>query len=205
MPVTELHLVRHGHNTDGAELPDGNHDGRLTDLGRRQSEQLGARLAALGAGYAEIRHSTLPRAAETAAVLAEHLPGVPLVPDDLLRECLPSRPAPEVLTPAHQEFFAEWERDLPQALVDGPRQAADAVAALSAVGDTDRCVLLVTHGNLIRWFAAAALGAPDHAWLSMHDDHAALTVLRYRADRSPQVVRYNDAGHLDPTGTDPKR
>jgi hypothetical protein len=34
----------------------------------------------------------------------------------------------------------------------------------------------------------------------MQDDHAALTVLRYRADRRPVLVRYNDAGHLDPAG-----
>jgi broad specificity phosphatase PhoE len=66
MSITELHLVRHGHNEDGTELPDGNHDGRLTDLGRRQSARLAARLVADGATYAEIRHSTLPRAAETA-------------------------------------------------------------------------------------------------------------------------------------------
>jgi hypothetical protein len=30
----------------------------------------------------------------------------------------------------------------------------------------------------------------------MQDDHAALTVLRYHPDRRPQLVRYNDAGHL---------
>jgi serine/threonine-protein phosphatase PGAM5 len=197
--ITELHLVRHGHNEDGAELPDGNHDGRLSGLGRQQSARLAERLVAGGARYAEIRHSTLPRAAETAAVLAEQLPGVPVVPDDLLRECIPSRPAADVLTAGQREWFAGWERDLPDALVDGPRQAAAAVAALSAVTDEDRCVLLVTHGNLIRWFAAAALGAPAHAWLSMQDDHAALTVLRYHPDRRPQLVRYNDAGHLEST------
>jgi serine/threonine-protein phosphatase PGAM5 len=196
VPVTELHLVRHGDDDEGADLPDGNHDGWLTELGRAQSEQLGRRLAALGAGYAEVRHSTLPRAAETARIVAGHLPGVPVVPDDLLRECLPSRPDPEVLAAAHREFFDSWERDLPAALVDGPRQAARAVEAFTAVGVDDRCLLLVTHGNLIRWFAAAALGAPSHAWLSMQDDHAALTVLRYRPDRRPVLVRYNDAGHL---------
>jgi serine/threonine-protein phosphatase PGAM5 len=200
VPSTELHLVRHGHNEDGAELPDGNHDGRLSELGRRQSALLGERLA--GTGYTEIRHSTLPRAAETAAVLAERLPGVPLVPDDLLRECIPSRPDPGVLSAGQEAWFAEWERDLPAALVDGPRQAAAAVAALSAVTDADRCVLLVTHGNLIRWFAAAALGAPPHAWLFMKDDHAALTVLRYEADGRARLVRYNDAGHL-PASTRP--
>jgi broad specificity phosphatase PhoE len=197
VPTTELHLVRHGHNGEGEDLPDGNHDGRLTELGRAQSALLGRRLAGAGAGYAEIRHSTLPRAVETAEVLARYLPGVPVVPDDLLRECLPSRPDPAVLAPAHREFFEGWERDLPAALVEGPRRAARAVEALSAVGAEDRRVLLVTHGNLIRWFTAAALGAPPHAWLSMQDDHAALTVLRYRADRSPVLVRYNDAGHLD--------
>ncbi|WP_214406432.1 phosphoglycerate mutase family protein [Pseudonocardia lacus] len=135
MPITELHLVRHGHNADGADLPDGNHDGELTERGRTQSESLGERLAALGARYDEIRHSTLPRAAQTARVLARHLPGVPLVPDDLLRECIPSRPDPAVLGPAHREWFEAWERDL---------LAARAVATLSAVGDADRSVLLVT-------------------------------------------------------------
>ncbi|MCO1655289.1 histidine phosphatase family protein [Pseudonocardia humida] len=101
-----------------------------------------------------------------------------------------------LLGQAHRGWFESWERDLPAALTDGPRQAARAVEGLSAVGDSDRFLLLVTHGNPIRWFAAAALGAPAHAWLSLQDDNAALTVLRYRGDRGPVLVRYNDAGHL---------
>ena len=63
--------------------------------------------------------------------------------------------------------------------------------------------LLISHGNLINWFVAQALDAPDQAWLRMLDYSCALTVIMYFPDRT-RLVSYNDMGHLPPAlrGTD---
>jgi broad specificity phosphatase PhoE len=66
--VSRLWLARHAE-----AVPD---QSKLSDAGRRQAALLGARLA--GAGITRISHGPLPRAVETAQIVAEHLPGVPV-------------------------------------------------------------------------------------------------------------------------------
>jgi phosphohistidine phosphatase len=64
-----LYLVRHGEATPGADdavRP-------LTDRGRQVIERVGREAAARGVEVAEIRHSGLLRARQTAEILATHL------------------------------------------------------------------------------------------------------------------------------------
>jgi phosphohistidine phosphatase len=71
----ELHLIRHAHAEDTA--PDATR--RLSPRGRRQARALARRLRATGEfAPAEIWHSTLRRARETAELLAPAAPGAPL-------------------------------------------------------------------------------------------------------------------------------
>lgn len=72
MTRTRLYLVRHGEQDPAA-----NHgpDGGLSPLGRDQADRLGRRLR--GVPFAAIHHSPSARAAETAAIVGGHLPGVP--------------------------------------------------------------------------------------------------------------------------------
>ncbi|MCO1579657.1 histidine phosphatase family protein [Crossiella sp. SN42] len=180
-----LYLLRHG---EAAE------DDSLTDRGRSQAELTAARLA--GVPFAAVHHSTSPRAAATVKVLAEQLQAAPHHPSDLLRECIPSVPGPELLTPAQAGFFAGLT---PQVLAEeGPTQAAAALARYAGAAGPDRRELVVTHGNLIRHFVAVAMGAPEHAWLNLADYNCGLTVLLYRPGRPAVVVAYNDVGHLPP-------
>jgi phosphohistidine phosphatase len=81
----ELHLIRHAHAEDTA--PDETR--RLSPRGRRQARALARRLRATGEfAPAEIWHSTLRRARETAELLAPAAPGAPrreqtgLAPED---------------------------------------------------------------------------------------------------------------------------
>lgn len=190
-----LYLVRHGvHEKDPAtEGPDGNEDGELTEAGREQARLLGQRLS--GIEFAAVHHSTLRRARETAEVLAGYLPGVPLAPCELLRECIPLRPENELLDDGQRAFFDSWPRAV---LEHGSQQAAAAVRRHAGVppggGPPE---LLVSHGNLIGWFLCEALDLPRWRWLSLPLHYnCALTVIVYREGRPPSLMSYNDMGHL---------
>lgn len=195
MASRKLYLVRHGvHDKDPAtEAADGNEDGVLSDVGLEQARLLGERLR--GVPFAGIHHSTLHRARQTAEVLAAHLPGVPVTPSDLLRECIPMRPDDDLLDAGQKAFFDGW----PRAILDtGERQAAAAVERHSGVpaggGPPE---LLVSHGNLITWFVCEALDIPRWRWLSLPLHYnCALTIIVYREGRPPSLMSYNDMGHL---------
>jgi probable phosphoglycerate mutase len=62
-----LYLVRHGEAADG---------GSLSDTGQEQARCTGERLKNLP--VTQIHHSPLPRAAQTARLIAGWLPGVPV-------------------------------------------------------------------------------------------------------------------------------
>ena len=70
-----LFLVRHG------EAPG---DGELSETGREQARLTGERLRDVPFGG--ILHGPLPRAAQTAALIAASLPGVPVAVSDLSPE-----------------------------------------------------------------------------------------------------------------------
>jgi serine/threonine-protein phosphatase PGAM5 len=191
-----LYLARHGeYETTDAADPE---DGELTEIGRQQSELLGERLE--GIPFSAIHHSPLRRAVQTAEIVAEHLPGVPLLSSELLEECIPAVPDRQLLTSSQAEFFEHLPAQLVAA---GPGQAAAAIQAYAGPVMVDRCELIISHGNLINWFVAQALEAPDHAWLGMLDYNCALTVIMYFPDRT-KLISYNDMGHLPPSmrGTD---
>jgi probable phosphoglycerate mutase len=175
-----LYLVRHAE-------PEG--DG-LSAVGAAQAKLTGERLRDVP--FAAIHHSTLPRAARTAQLIAESLPGVPLHPSDLLRECVPAVPQRADQTPEQAAFL----EGLPAtATTEGPAQAAAAIERYAGPTGLGRHELVVSHGNLVNWFVCHALGAPAGAWLRMLDYHCAITVLMYFPDRV-KLVSYNDMGHL---------
>jgi serine/threonine-protein phosphatase PGAM5 len=195
-----LYLVRHGDCEKGSELPDGNHDGALTGLGKEQAALLAERLADVAFGA--IHHSTLGRCAETAELVAARHPGTPVHPTDLLRECIPAVPDRADLTASEAAFFDGFS-DIPRALADGPAQAE---AAFAEFGGTQHGVpdLLVSHGNLVSWFAGKVIGAPPVTWLRLAHYACALTVVLFREDAPSRLLVFNDAGHLPPPlrGTD---
>jgi serine/threonine-protein phosphatase PGAM5 len=191
-----LYLARHG-ESEAAHAAQPEH-GELTEIGRQQSNLLGKRLQ--GIPFAAIHHSPWTRAVQTAQLVAEHLPGVPLHPSHLLQECIPAVPERHRLTPSQVEFFDRLPK---HRVATGPAQAAAAIQAYAAPVTEDRRELIISHGNLINWFVTQALDAPDQAWLRMLDYSCALTVIMYFPDRT-RLISYNDMGHLPPSmrGTD---
>jgi probable phosphoglycerate mutase len=191
-----LYLARHG-ESEAAQTAKPE-DGELTEIGRQQSKLLGERLQ--GIPFATIHHSPWTRAVQTAQIVAEHLPDVPLHPSDLLHECIPAVPGRQRLTPSQIEFFDHLPR---HRVAAGPTQAMAAIETFAGPVTEDRRELIISHGNLINWFVVQALDAPDHAWLRMLDYSCALTVIMY-VPHQTKLISYNDMGHLPSSmrGTD---
>ncbi|WP_030768329.1 histidine phosphatase family protein [Streptomyces sp. NRRL F-2664] len=184
-----LYLARHGEaSADESEL---------TDAGRRQAALLGARLR--GVPLTAIHHGPLPRAEQTARLVAEQLDGVPLHRSEGAGDYPPYVPSREEL-PA--EAADAWTGFLggftAEERAQGPGLAAAALAAFTGpvVGDEPRHELLVTHNFLVGWLVRAALAAPKWRWLGINHANAALTVIRYSPERPPAVLVLNDTRHL---------
>ncbi|MEV4808829.1 histidine phosphatase family protein [Micromonospora avicenniae] len=190
MARTLLYLVRHGEQdlTLGEST-----SGGLSALGRSQAERLGRRLK--GVRFSTIHHSPLPRAAQTAEVIADYLPDVPRHACDLAMDRTPVPSAgrrseyPSRLLPWLDSVPAE-ERD-----EDG-RCLQAAVEHLGAAGPEDRRELVITHNFVIGWFVRHALDAPTWRWAGLNQANCGLTIVQWDTDRLPTLVCFNDIGHL---------
>lgn len=180
-----LYLARH------ADAEGDGDAATLSEAGRRQAGLLGARLT--GVPFGAVWHGPLPRAAQTARLVGAHLPGVPLCPDETVGDHPPSAPDPAGLPPAYAAFLEGFSA---AELTRGPRLAAAAIARFTRPdGPPD---LIVTHAFLVAWFVLHALDAPPGRWLGLNPANAALTAIRYRADRPPALHLFNDLTHLPP-------
>ena len=184
-----LYLVRHAE-----ALPD---ESELTDGGRRQAELLGARLR--GVPLSVIHHGPLARAARTAELVAERLPGVPTRSSEAAGDYVPYRPArTELPADCAGPLLAFLDRIPPDDDAHG-RAMADVALDRFTGPPADGMAsheLVVTHNFLIGWLVRAAQYAPEWRWLGINQCHAALTVIRYTSDRPPAVLVFNDMAHL---------
>ena len=92
-PTASRHLimVRHGQY----EMNHSESDKKvLTEIGRQQALATGKRLKELNKPYTIVLHSTLIRAVQTAKLIHESLPDVPIKSTDLLKEGAPILPEP---------------------------------------------------------------------------------------------------------------
>jgi probable phosphoglycerate mutase len=186
--VRHLHLVRHAEPTDDRSA--------LTDRGTRQATLLGNSLAEVP--FALVQHGPLPRAAETARVVAAHLPGVPVREHAAAGDYVPYVPGPGEVEPAYAEVVAASLADVTAAEARvGADLAAQAVDLLSGPVDGDeRHELVVTHAFTIGWLVRHALGAPAWRWWGLYSGHTGRTVIRYAPDRPATLVVVNDLSHL---------
>ncbi|MER5641625.1 histidine phosphatase family protein [Kitasatospora sp. NPDC002227] len=188
MPSTRyLYLARHGE-----ARPD---ETGLSTGGRRQAELLGGRLATRP--ITAVHHSPLPRAAETARLVAAHLPGATLQACDAAGDYVPHRPARSELPADCAEYLLGFLAGS-EGQADGPRLAREAVDRFTgpAPGDSELHELLVTHNFLIAWLVRHALDAPAWRWLGLNHGNASLTVIRWTPGRPAAVLVRNDMRHL---------
>ncbi|MEV0001251.1 histidine phosphatase family protein [Micromonospora sp. NPDC050980] len=186
-----LFLARHGEQEEtGAEAPEVG----LSARGRRQAMLLGERLR--GARVDAVHHGPLARAAETAALVAAALPGVPVRADERAGDHMPHDTDQAGLPERHAAFLAQFSG---RERRDGPRVTAEAVARFAtppAEGDVRE--LVVTHNFLVAWLVCHALEAPARRWIGLGHANCALTVIRYSSAGPPSVIALNDAAHLPP-------
>jgi len=219
MGTTRIVLVRHG---EAQSHVDGVVGGRrgctgLSELGRRQAEALRRRWEETGevADAAALFSSTLPRAAETAQIVAPALGGLAVVEVDELREFdmgpegdglsweeVEERfPTPEVWTPFHHhvpgaETWAAFGARVGAALDELARRH---------VGET---VVVACHGGVIEHSFTAFHARPVGAWLGgvaiqncgitewTHSDRPDLPWVKAR---TWTLVRHNDHSHVPAT------
>lgn len=182
MATRHLYLARHG----AADA-----FGELTEIGHRQAGLLGERLAGLPVDA--VWHSPLPRAAASARVIGEHLPGVPVAEAAELVDHVPYIPAAADLPPAWTGFFDGFD-DAERA--PGERLAAALVDRFAKPAESETHEVLVTHAFQVAWLLRHALDAPPARWLGLNSGNTALTVIEYRDSLPPTVVLFNDMGHL---------
>jgi broad specificity phosphatase PhoE len=179
-----LYLVRHGQALPGKPLDDlGN---GLTTLGKRQARWVARRLRALP--ISAIYHSPLRRAAETAAVISEHLPDVPIQVSSLLRECIPG-------WPIHVRHFY---REAPRVQIEQERKRAEQALAkfFRPTRDPDRHEILVAHGNLIRYLILSVLGHPPKMWTHIDFHNAAFSEVHILPTGERVLLRLGDTSHI---------
>jgi len=184
-----LYLVRHGEQLDAEHGVD---DGPLSPRGIRQATAIAERLS--GVPFDRAWFSPLQRAAETASIMGERMPGVGFEPSALLMDCWPSGPT-EDMPAAFQSYFGRVTEEEVDA---GTAQMADAVAEWLAPEAGIEHELLVTHNSVIAWFVREVFGAPSWRWLGVNQANCGLTIIRVRSTKPPVLLTHNDLGHLPP-------
>ena len=183
----------------------------MTALGREQAHRTGQRLAALS--IAAVFHSPLPRAVETAQLLAESLPQAELHETAALTECIPAVPnafrhwcealdTTAATKPPLPPALLPW-RDLwgdVVALDDVTRGAAqlEAVVAelLTPPSAGVQHNVVVSHGNLIAGLLCHCAVERHARWLSLNVYNCSVNEVRVAADGELRLHSFNDVGHL---------
>lgn len=182
-------LIRHGqYNLEGKT----DQERYLTDLGREQARLTGVRLANLSYPYTMMIHSNMTRAIETADILKESLPSVPVLPaDGILREGSPIKPEPRVSSWKPEHYYIQ----------DGARIEA-AFRKYFHRADVnqikDSYEIVVCHANVIRYLVCRALQFPPEAWLRISLKHASITWLTIRPDGRVSCRSLGESGHFPP-------
>ena len=207
-PGTRLVIVRHGEAVSNAEDTLGGHETcrGLTEHGRRQVEALADRLGRTREldGAAALYTSILPRAIETAEILAPSLGGLLIEKTCSLCE----RHVGEADGMTWAEFEAKYGREIPG--VDDRRELSPggeswagfldrAEAAMYDVMERHRgeLVVIAGHGGLIGTSVIRFLAIPGNgSGFRGFADNSSLTEWEWTGKRW-WFVRYNDAGHLD--------
>ncbi|MGY0064206.1 histidine phosphatase family protein [Streptomyces sp. LZ34] len=180
MPIRHLYLVRHGVADPFGEL---------TDVGQRQSELLGRRLA--GLPIDTVWHSPLPRAVRSAQIVGRHLPNATVREAAELIDHVPH--VPDEAPPAWAAFFDGYEAEEAAA---GARLADALTGRFARPAESETHEVLVTHAYQVAWLVRHALDAPPVRWLGLNCGNTALTAIEYRDGMAPTVLLYNDMGHL---------
>jgi broad specificity phosphatase PhoE len=207
-PRTRLVIIRHGEAVSNVEDLIGGHEGcrGLTARGVAQCEVLAERLRATGelAGAATVWTSVLPRAIESAAILAPAI-GVDVVEQ---RCSLCEQHPGEADGISWSEFERRYERvsrpgsdpELPlspggESWIEFLDRAARGLLEVASRSPGELAVV-ISHGGVIAASLIRFLGIPDNgSGVQLHAENTSLTEWVFTGTRW-RLVRFNDVAHL---------
>lgn len=180
-----LYIARHG-EADAL--------GTLTERGREQCRLLGRRLAAFPIDA--VWHSPLPRATDSAALVAESLPRVLVDEAPELIDHIPSVPDLTTLTPIWAAFFDGCGDEEAAAGERLAHRLTERFARPNPAGARSTHEVLITHAYPAAWMVRDALSAPPESWISLSGmPNTGLTILEH--DDGPTMVQcVGDRSHL---------
>lgn len=202
--ICEMLLVRHGEQAFRSNIPLGEaYDAPLSEMGQRQAEALGERLASqrIDAVYA----STMRRARDTAAAVARHH-GLEVETREDLREIDLWKRAPQdkgLLDIYSREELAEVYREVRRRRTHDAYPFVEDVSDFRdrLIGEIDaiaaenegRRVVIACHGGVINTYLSFLFGSPYDSLVTVH--HTSITIVR-AADTRRSVLTVNDFAHV---------
>lgn len=203
--MTRLVLIRHGEAQTAVDEIVGGHEGctGLSDLGRRQAAALRKRLDATGelAGATTLYASVLPRAIETAEIIAPALGDLDVVQDCDLCE-IHAGEADGITWEQWRErhWVEDWDAHTPMA-PDGESWAQMMVrvgARLQrmVIEQPGELVVIACHGGVVEGSLVHGLQLPISRRRYFAVTNTSLTEWEHRPGEEWQLVRYNDHAHL---------
>ena len=207
--MTRIVLVRHGESACNVAGIVGGHSGctGLTSTGLRQAEMLRDRLIATGelSGAEALYSSVLPRASETARIIAPGVGGTTIAVTELCDLCELHPGEGDGLTwVSFRELYGEpdWEADPYSAISPGGEnwigfvdRAAGAVTTL-AERHSGGLVVVACHGGIVEATMLSFLPLTDRTRpLGLPTSYTSMT--EWEHDGSGwRLLRYNDVAHL---------
>ena len=207
MSVTRLVFVRHGESMATVDQVVGGHEGcrGLSPVGRQQAEALRDRLASTGELTADaILTSILPRAVETAEIIAPALGGLPVAQDCDLCEVHPGESDGMTWEEYGRLYNVDMAADPLAPIAPGGESLADfhgrVSKTLRRVADEydGRTVVVVCHGGIVASsFVTFFDLPPDRPMLvEVRVANTALTEWARHDGGRWQLLRHNDVAHL---------
>ena len=204
---TRLLLVRHGESNVTVERVLGGElsDSGLSDLGRRQSQALRDRLGAEACAVDAVFSSTLPRALETAEIVAPALGATEIQKERDLVERRPGEADGMTFKAYLDKYGSGIWADPYKVLSPGGESAAAfhhrTVAALSelVVDYSGQTVMVFCHGGVIDVAFREFLDVSRYSGFELWTRNTSLTEFVHIGGGEAQhwrLVRYNDAAHL---------
>lgn len=184
-----IYLIRHGqYDLTGREK------GELTDAGHEQALLTGHSLREVP--FSSITSSTVVRAVQTAQIIAEMFPGLPLYQDEDLCECIPAVPAD------YEDYFRRFfPEHTPERITNCTSTLTSAFGAYFVPpepGEGDVYDMIVCHGNVIRFFISQVLQPASRFWLRFQINHCGISRVSVDSEGQATVISHNDTGHLPP-------
>jgi len=178
-------FVRHGQYSRNPEV--------LTGLGRKQAQLTAKALVAMKPS--KLHCSTMPRATQTAEILAQHL-NLKVQSNDVFCEgLLPGTPAFNKSITSGKS--ATQKRSLLAEAKLTKKNADRAFKTLFKPPLRGQSIeVVVAHGNVIRHWVCKALDIPEEKWLKMDVSHTSLTTIRVSAKGYVMLLGFADTGHL---------